>query len=87
VQFLDGLLVPVGELIVQKLFDYGRFAHSGRAHHYHAPPNFHYRAAAGSAAAVAASRLAAHRGQPYTLLLLARHRLLSFSAKRINDSR
>jgi len=81
VQFLDGLLVPVGELIVQKLFDDGRFAYSGRTHHYHAPPNFHYRAAAGSAAAVAASRLATHRGQPHALLLLARHRLLPLSEK------
>lgn len=80
-QFLDGFLVSVGELIVQELFDDGRFAHSGRAHHYHAPPNFHYRAAAGSAAAVAASRLATHRGQPHALLLLARHRLFLLSEK------
>lgn len=53
-QFLDSLLVPVGELVVQELFDNGRFAHPGGSHHDHAPPDFHYCAATAPAAAVTA---------------------------------
>jgi len=76
VQFLDGLLISVWELVVQELFDDGRLTHPSRTHHYHSSPNFHCRAAAAAApaaAAVAASRLSAHRRQPDALLLLARH--------------
>lgn len=75
-QFLDGLLISVWELVVQKLLDDGRLTHPSCTHHYHSSPNFHCRAAAAAApaaAAVAASRLPAHRRQPDALLLLARH--------------
>lgn len=55
-QFLDGLLVPVGKLVVQELFDDGRFAHPSRTHHHHSPPDLHDSAAADSAAATGATR-------------------------------
>jgi len=75
VQFLDSLLVSVGELIVQELLNDGRFANPSCAHHHHSSPNLHCRTAAAtaSAAAVAASRFPAHRRQPDAFLLLARH--------------
>lgn len=55
VQFLDRLLVPVRKFVAQKLLDNGRFSNSGCPHHYHASSNFHYCAATGPAATVAAN--------------------------------
>jgi len=84
VQFLDGLLVPVWELVVQELLDDGRLTHPSCTHHHHPSPNFHRRTAAATApaAAVAASRLPAHRRQPDAFLLLARHCSFPLSGKK-----